>query len=212
MKNTEAMEMEDDAETYGLTLVAENPIRNAALFTVMRVVRLFCTLLFEVAALFFATVFGVFGFLTGCWVGALVMLVLGGVLCTIIGDPVSWDNWYLREFALEPGQAFRHPWKIFFLKNPYILAIPAFAAMTVTWGQALAFGIPYRWKNKAPGSMTVLCGLCHKETLDEMRCGKCRGNRVLEHVSLKLIWSVNVFITSLWVAHDCIFGFVGFNR
>lgn len=214
MKNTETMEMADDSEDYGLRLVAEHPIRNAFWFTVMRAVRFIAALLCEAVALVGCVLFGVFGWLTAMWAGAFVLLVFAGLLCSLVGDHWSWadDNFYLREFALQPGQVPQYPVAFFLGKNPYIVAVPAFVLMTVAWAQALAFGLPYRWKNMPPGSSAVVCGTCEKETLPAASCGNCGAPRLMEHVALKVIWAVNVCITSLWVAHDCIFGFVGFTR
>jgi len=63
-----------------------------------------------------------------------------------------------------------------------------------------------------PGTSTVTCSQCRKKTEDKPLCGSCRAPRVTQYTTLKLIWAINAVITSMWVMHDCIFGFVGLAK
>jgi hypothetical protein len=97
------------------------------------------------------------------------------------------------------------------MKNPYLVAIPAFLLMIVAWGQALALGLPYRWRNMPPGLCVVRCSECGTEIPEGMHCGKCGSFRP-GHLVMKSIWAVNVCITTLWVTHDAMVLFLGFSR
>lgn len=204
----------DDAEEAEFRGIVESPVSNALRFTLMRAVRLVLTLACEAVAFFGCVMFGVFGFLTACWAGCFALLLVGAFACTLVGDTNwSWtnDNYYWREFALKPGQVPAYPLYYHAGKHPYLVAVPAFILMTVAWAQALALGVPYRWKNLPPGAGVVKCEDCGAKIVDRLNCRECHSFRP-KYIVMQLIWVGNAALTSLWVMHDAVFGFVGFAR
>lgn len=199
------MGYQSDAAEDGIDIVIENPIRNAVKYTIMRVVRFVLTLACESVAAVCALLSGAFSaLLVGFLLFTLAWLALG-VEHWAFGQPHGPHYWYAMFKGDDP-----RPWLEFMQKHPYLVAPPAFGLLLLAWGQALALGAPYRWRNMPPGSGAVKCGLCRKTIIDSFRCSQCQALRPSYFV-MRLIWAVNVGITSLWVAHDCVFGFVGFS-
>lgn len=200
--------LSDESDEAELSGTIEDPVMNSLRFTMMRLVRLLCTLVCEAVTLAGAVAFGVYGFFTACWAGAFVLAVVAALGCLASGESPEWLNFYSREMVRDPNKTYS-AWR-FFIEQPYILAIPSFFVMVIAWGQALSFGVPYRWENMPPGNGTVRCSECKAEIPHAIRCPRCRAFRVESHLGLKALWATNACITTVWVAHDALAALVGF--
>jgi hypothetical protein len=209
MEDSEVVEREEDTDEFGIEQVVEHPISNAIMFTAMRLVRMVLALLCEAVTFVAVVPVGVFGFLSACWLGSLVLHIMLSIVCPIFGEAAPM-NLFDREFILAPGTVPTYPVGRWFIQHPYVLLIPSFIIMVVAYGQAIALGVPYRWKNSPPGVNVVKCSACGKKIVSGFACSKCGAFR-FEHVVLRLVWGVNVCITTVWVMHDCLLGFMGLS-
>lgn len=196
----------DEAES----VVIENPVGNALRFTLMRLVRFMLTLACEVVAVAGACATGIWGTATLAWAGCAVLAVLMFTLGGAFDGDRSWINFYTRELYpfLERSP---HPLLVWSFIYPFVVLVPSAIVMMVAWGQAVALGVPYRWENLPPGADVVLCEDCGAKIVDGLNCAKCRSFRP-KYVVMRLIWGLNTVITTVWVAHDSLFGFIGFAR
>lgn len=202
-----------DEDAYGLRHVEEHPIRNVVMFTIMRVVRLALALVCEVLTLVAGAAVAVYGFFTACWAGAWVLTIVYYPAALAFGyEPMA--NPFHAQFntPIPEGYVREDTWPRWLLMHPYVPLIPAWLITITLMAQTLAFGVPYRWKNSPPGLEIVRCLGCKKEMANIVTCPSCETSRFEEFILLKGLWALNVGITSLWVAHDVLFGFLGVAR
>ena len=155
---------QSDTDGLGIETVLEHPIRNAVMFTVMRLVRFVLTLVCEAVALAGAVLVGSFGFLLAMFLVLTGLTIACNITQVLTGQPQDWSNWYFQAIAFLERTP--HQWLLFLIKYPFLVVFPAFALLTVAWGQALALGVPYRWRNLPPGLNVVKCPVCSAKMLD----------------------------------------------
>lgn len=208
------MEKAHDAVDGAESMAVESPVSNAFRFTVMRAVRLALTLVCEVLTVAFCIPVGMSAFMTAAWGACLILAFIGvGItsLYAMIGA-APWPAWTTLYYDMLGQVEYRNSLVKFLVFNPYIVLAVSSVGLMFCWGQALAFGLPYRYKNTPPGLMVVRCGACHKDTPNDAKCVHCEADRFAEYAVLKLLWVVNVCISSLWGVHDLFAGFAGMVR
>lgn len=197
MKHEHDGEVEEDQEESPevdteneIEIVNDSPISNALRFALMRLTRLVLSVACELLAIG-----------AGGMTAFFAALMVGWLFCNVLlfNEPGLWRSlWGFADTS--------RPWT-WFCMNPYIL-LPVFIGLTILFlGQQLALGIPYRWKNTAPGSSVVLCSHCGEKIVDRLRCSHCNEFRY-DGLAVKLVWGLNAAITTLWVAHDTIVAIV----
>lgn len=203
-----------EVDDESMSIASDAPVSNAFRFTLMRVARLVLTLACEVAVILLCIPAGMSAFLTAVWGACLILAVIGmaaaSALAWINGTAMPvWTTFYMEGFG---ELNYRNDLIRFLALNPYIIFGISGAALVFFWGQALAFGLPYRYKNLPPGLSIVLCSACRKETPNEAACTHCDADRFVPFCTLKLLWLVNVGISSVWGMHDLFAGFSGMAR
>jgi hypothetical protein len=187
-------------EEDALKLVDEEPVMNRLRFTLMRIVRLVLTTLCEAGMLVGGAGIAVFGFMTMATAFTYILSY---------GDPTLWAN----SFGASNVE-YAHPAQRWELLHSFLFLPVAFAVTAVAWGQALALGMPFRWKNSPPNSMVVRCDSCRKAVVNHASCDNC-GAFNKKYIVTSALYLVNVLITMLWVIHDMTFGLIagaGFGR
>lgn len=192
----------------------ESPAIDALRFTLMRTLRLVLTLVCEVVVVALCIPVGMSAFMTAAWGACFILAVIGvGItsLYAMIGA-APWPVWTTLYYDTLGQLEYRNALVKFLVFNPYIVLAVSSAALVVVFGQALALGVPYRYENTPPGLAAVLCGACGKATPNTAACTHCGADRFASFYALKLLWVVNVGISSIWGMHDLFAGFVGFAR
>lgn len=192
----------------------ESPVIDALRFTLMRVVRQVLTLVCEVVVVALCIPVGMSAFLTAAWGACLILAAIGiGItsLYAMIGA-APWPAWSTLYHEMLGQLHYRNGLIRFLVFNPYIILAASSTALMVVWGQALALGVPYRYENTPPGLAAVQCGACGKATPNTAACTHCEADRFASFYALRLLWLVNVGISSIWGIHDLFAGFVGFAR
>jgi hypothetical protein len=207
MKAEREPEMDAD-DVADLKTVMLGPISNAVRFTVMRAVRFILSVVFEVASLFAWGPAVIFTCLTGLMLFSLFVLVFCGFFEFLNHGMVKeWQYPYAGFGNLN----YSHWFYRFLFMHPYIPAAAGICIAMVLWALSLSLGIPHRYQNTPPGMSAVACGNCHRGTANRTHCIECGHSRVFDFAVLKLVWMVNAAITSAWIMHDAIAGFVGFS-
>ena len=92
------------------------------------------------------------------------------------------------------------------LMHPFISSGVSVMLAVKCFGLSMAFGLPYRFKWRMPGSSTVVCDSCHCETADEFVCGHCKSTRILIRLATCVVQGANMIVTGLWILHDVTVG------